>query len=1103
MTATTIAETISEIQAALREYVEATYHVGHPSLVAQRHALLEQEGVLFRAPYIESTPRYRAGQAFGELDLPATATSFLHRLAHPDDESQHRLLFDPPYTHQASALEATVRDGMSLVITTGTGSGKTESFLLPILAKLALEAEQRPASFAEPAVRALLLYPMNALVNDQLGRLRLLFGDARVSSQFQEWSGRPARFARYTSRTLYPGVRTTKKDSKHLRSIETFYIRLLEEAADPNNPQRPRAEALVKSLQDRGKWPSKPDLRAWFGASGTHWKRRGEFVRAVTRPDDVELLTRHEVLEAPPDILVTNYSMLEYMLMRPLERPVFEATRRWLEENPDERLMLVVDEAHLYRGAAGAEVALLLRRLRARLGIPAERLHVICTSASFNDPEYARTFAAQLSGKSSADFKTITGELAQRPSAATGSIDDAEALAAVPLQAFYDAEDETNRLGAIRELLEYRSVGGSADASGPALHAALQDFPPMSELINKTMSEAMPLAELGAMLFPAADAETADRAATALVALGSAAHRVTGEPGLLPCRIHAVFRGLPGLWACLDPTCSGGEGGDSPIGAMYSQPRSSCQHCQARVFELYTCRNCGAAYARAYTDDVYSPRYLWPEPGNEFMSVTGFVPQLFPIDLLLEEPTTAAEPAELDLVTGGLNPMRLGDRTRTVYLRHDRDTGSTGDDDEGAAEASGEFIPCGVCGTSAGYGRTSVQDHQTKGDQPFQALVSRQIEVQPPGTEPYSDFAPLRGRKVLTFSDSRQTAARLAPNLQTYSLRDVLRPVILRGWRTLSAIDLLTPSLNLDDLYLAVLVGSTELSVRLRPELRGTETMRALEEVREALHRDALADPAELFQLRAIGGPPQSLLRGMVMTVTDRYYGLGSLALASLRERRNLQSQLAALPPLSGVAESDEERLALARLWITQWSGSTAGVWFEHMTASWLQDARPIKPHSGKFSAITKRLPDAATRRSFEREWLPILVKTFCEAQGSNKYKVLASRLALDLSDGWGYCHRCRTTQRPFPGSTRCANCGRDEARVIDPSSDLVFNARKGYYRGTSVRALGPQSEQPMAIIAAEHTAQLNASQSDAVFSKAEEHELLFQEVRIARAAPG
>ena len=140
----------------------------------------------------------------------------------------------------------------------------------------------------------------------------------------------------------------------------------------------------------------------------------GEFQRAVMLPDDAELLTRHEVLSWPPDVLITNYSMLEYMLMRPLERPIFDATRQWLQDNPDEKFLLVIDEAHLYRGAAGAEVALLMRRLRARLGIPADRVQVICTSASFSDTEYARAFAAQLTGKHIDDFDAITGDLDYR-----------------------------------------------------------------------------------------------------------------------------------------------------------------------------------------------------------------------------------------------------------------------------------------------------------------------------------------------------------------------------------------------------------------------------------------------------------------------------------------------------------------------------------------------------------------------------------------------------------------------------------------------------------------------------------------------------------------
>jgi hypothetical protein len=100
--------------------------------------------------------------------------------------------------------------------------------------------------------------------------------------------------------------------------------------------------------------------------------------------------------------------------------------------------------------------------------------------------------------------------------------------------------------------------------------------------------------------------------------------------------------------------------------------------------------------------------------------------------------------------------MKLGHRNRTVYLPDKVD-------DKGVR--SGEFKPCAVCGKAAGYGRSSVQDHQTKGDEPFQALVTRQVEIQQPSASP-TTFAPMAGRKVMVFSDSRQTAARLEPNQQ-------------------------------------------------------------------------------------------------------------------------------------------------------------------------------------------------------------------------------------------------------------------------------------------------------------------------------------------------
>lgn len=1102
----TIAETISKIHAALREYIEATYHVGHPTLIAQRRELLDQEGVISQAPFIESTRRYLPGQRFSELDLTEAAKELFVVLTSKVGGSP--LLYDPPYTHQAEALELTIRDGRSLAVTTGTGSGKTESFLLPMLAKLAREAAEAPTSFARPAVRALILYPMNALVNDQLGRLRLLLGDRRVTSQFQAWAGRPARFARYTSRTLYPGVRKVDRDQTRLKSVEDFYIDLLDRKDDPKARHHDAATELVSKLKERGKWPAKPDLRAWYGDRGARWKNSaGDFVRAVMQPEDSELLTRHEVLAAPPDVLITNYSMLEYMLMRPLERPVFDATREWLADNPDEKFLLIVDEAHLYRGAGGAEVALLLRRLRARLGISADRLQVIATSASFNNTIYAAKFAAQLTGKDPADFCTVEGSLALRPTAGLGNSDEAALLAGLPLKDFYESEKNEERIVAVAELLSARGLAtDSSEDVGVLLHQALSEFEPMGMLVNETMQRAQPVSELGDKIFPDADQETADGAITALVALGSAARLDSTDAGLLPCRVHAFYRGLPGLWACSDPDCNAVDRSvypaPSPVGKLFGQPRENCE-CGARVFEFYTCRHCGSAYLRAYTDDVTNPRSLWHEPGNSFQTATGAIQELSPIDLLVEEPDPrhAAEKADLDLVTGRLNPNKLGTRMRSIYLPGKRsgEVADTDDDEEDDSEnqtkASGEFKPCGVCGKTAGYGRSSVQDHQTKGDEPFQALIARQIEVQPP-TRPYSNFAPLRGRKVLAFSDSRQVAARLAPNLQKYALRDVIRPLIVRGWSELSAIPGFGRQLNLDHLTLAALVGAKRLRVRLRPELSQNESMQGLTEVARALDAGALDGNEEArMELVAIQlRPPESLLKAIHTTLTDRYYGLAPLGLASLRERTSMHQELVdSLPSISGVADTDEKKVALIRLWIAQWCTPSQGIRFLNMPDAWRGVKGGVRSHSGSFKPMGRWLESTGSKQ-FAKEWLPSLRERLCERAG-NKYFLLASRIALELGGEWGYCERCRFTQRPFPGSTKCVSCGADEVRALDPSTDPVFQARKGYYRASTIRALN--GEAPMNIIAAEHTAQLNAAQAEAVFSKAEEHELLFQDVDI------
>lgn len=1096
----TIGQTIQQLHFALRDYIEATYHISHPTLIAQRRKLLDEPGVIHQRPYLESTPRYQSGQIFRDLGLDPAILEVFSAVSR--SEGEHNLLIhDPPYQHQAKSVKFSLVDRSSLMVMTGTGSGKTECFLLPILGKLAREAKAKGIEFGStPAVRAMVLYPMNALVNDQLGRLRLLFGDPRIVKIFTDWSGRPARFARYTSRTLYPGVRDEKKDNDRLRPIGQYYVRNLELAlSEPSQEQR-AASALVRELQKRGKWPAKPDLIGWYGKKNTRWRdATGAFKRCVTLTGDPELITRHEVQAAPPDVLVTNYSMLEYMLMRPLERPIFQHTREWLENNPDERFLLVIDEAHLYRGAAGAEVALLIRRLRMRLGIPPERLQVICTSASFNDQDGALEFGAQLTGKDRADFQKVQGELFLRSNPREGTQQDAEALASLNLQAFYEAETDDHRLSHVESFLKYRKIAKPWQLH-TSLYQALESYGPMASLINLTMKEARPVDQLGEELFDDVPKGTAARAVTNLIALGSIGRRDPTEPALLPCRVHSFYRGVAGLWACMDPQCIslGSEQRGGPTGKLFSQPRDACQ-CGARVLELFTCRNCGTAYGRAYTDSVFEPDYLWAEPGNSFQTQSGTIDELEPIDLLLEQPVFGeeAEPAEYDLVTGRLNPKNLGDRNRQVYLRSARSRPPT-DDSAPLNAKAGQFRPCAVCGESSSFGRSSVQDHQTKGDQPFQALISKQIQVQPPNPVPATPLAPLRGRKVLIFSDSRQTAARLAPNLQKYSTQDALRPLIVYGYARLADVTAVASNLSLESLYSAVLIAAKDLGVRLRPELKAGESFHDDNVVEEAVKGGALSKDIELLQLfmrLKDSAPPESLLRAIMTPVVDRYYGLESLALASLREREQHSAKIEALPDIPGTAESREQKLALARAWIRCWP--RLGIWLSRMPVSWW--GNDVQAHSGKFREMNRFLADKASRLVFERGWFPKLLNIFTERMGDARHRVRGSELSLAIGGPWAYCQACRTAQRPFPGKQTCLNCGNNKVRIIDPNTDPVFSTRKGYYRASTVNALAKPPIPPMALIAAEHTAQLNTAQANEVFSRAEENELLFQDVNLGQ----
>ena len=444
---------------------------------------------------------------------------------------------------------------------------------------------------------------------------------------------------------------------------------------------------------------------------------------------------------------------------------------------------------------------------------------------------------------------------------------------------------------------------------------------------------------------------------------------------------------------------------------------------------------------------------------------------------------------------------------RSVFIRDGRVSDSLDEDEETPSDADScvQFKRCAVCKQTTRFGGSYVQDHQTKGDQPFQALVSRQVQIQPPAPVEASSFAPLQGRKVLTFSDSRQVAARLAPNLQLYSDRDSLRPLIAWGYRRLQGLASMDRLLNLDDLYLAVLLASKSLNVRLRPEVKSGESFGADRTVAEAVENGVLKDDAALLglciELRS-ERPPEALLDNVVTTVRDRFLGFEALALASMAERRDHTAKLELLPDIPGIIDTAKAKVGLARAWLRCWQGR--GFWLNAMPPAWWKQPRSqgisIGGQKGKFAAMATVLGDKGAQKVFWDQWSPELLKLFTEDTEGEVKRLRGNQLTLMFEGSWVHCLKCKSVHRPISGLSHCLDCGGAGVRALDPDSDLVFLARKGFYRQVVTEALEVPPRQPMALIAAEHTAQLNAPQNEDVFSKAEENELLFQDIRWERA---
>jgi hypothetical protein len=1079
--------TARRLSESLRSYIEAQYHIRDESLIRERRRMLEEPGAVNQVPFVESTPIYELGRPYDSLDIPEPAKRALTELA-----IMGAGLYSSPYVHQAAALEAFFHGGKDLIVATGTGSGKTESFLMPIIGQLATEASERSATAALPGIRALLLYPMNALVNDQLSRIRRLFGTLRASEVISRRRTRPVRFASYTGRTPYPGTRSSARDTQRIEPLfEQFYLPIL---------ARPDKEAELRAI---GQLPEK-DLAAFYDQGLEQpvatWRgpqrRRNWDRRLLTQPGDRELMTRHEVQVQCPDVLITNYSMLEYMLMRPIERQIFQETRDWLRADSANELLLVLDEAHMYRGAGGAEVALLLRRLMSRLDISRNRVRFILTSASLGTSDEAVRAMVQfghdltgLARDSTRCFEVIRGRREERRGDRDAHPDEIRALHDFDMAAFerhaIDHQGARAAVGALCDALGWERPD-SRDLAD-FLFEHLTGFGPAERLIGAVAGTALALPKLQERIF--GNNPMAEKASAALIALATFARRERDGRVLLPTRLHMFFRGLPALFACINPACNQVREPHARtiLWRLYTHARERCP-CGGRVYELLTHRDCGTAFLRGYMD---GPRgdFLWHQPSGPLQE--GHNAPLSEVELFVDgEPhqqqTGRCRALWLDIQSGRIRheePSAAG--FRRVYRADAVDwTGAV------------RFSQCPVCcETTLRRGRSTIMDHSTKGEAPFANLVKTQLDAQP-AVRPEDRTFPNGGRKVLLFSDGRQKAARLARDIPREVEQDIFRQVLAAAVSRMVAAG--REPRPTHHLYIAVLSVLRDFNLPIFDR----EDARQIEAEIQRIDRDhADDDIATLMNEFSPGDVPRRYKIALLKQLCGRHYSLNGTSigyvLASLRAQPRLRSALRAM--VSGLSDTEVDELATA--WIGELCDRFAldprlTDFIRHDAAGYWSDTWGS---NGQFErGLRNLLPGIFGIPGDTVSGIEAALAAELAARHDNGAYFLDPnkiRINIDLQALWLQCREC-TQLAPLAVRGHCVSCGSTQLEHLDPAASEYIRARKGFWREPVRNALSAHPRL-RSVAVEEHTAQLSNRDNTRVHATTEKFELRFRDIRI------
>ena len=1081
-----------QLRTELEDYIRSQYFGKSPLLLSAVNSVLDNEGLLYQKPYIESSPAYKSVKnGIAVSDIPEWMKDFFIQL------SDANLGVHPaPFRHQIDALEA-AHAGKDLFVSTGTGSGKTECFMWPLMAKLAAEARNQPSSWNHRGVRTIVMYPMNALVSDQVSRLRKLIGDpdgkfVRIFRNICGNDSRRPQFGMYTGRTPYPGIKPSKKNDQQLEKT-------LSRMTTANDKEQ---KEFLKKLTEDGKIPAKADMNGFL--------QRLHNSQHIPDDEDAELITRFEMQQFCPDILITNYSMMEYMLLRPRERKIWADTKKWLNSNPANRLLFVIDEAHMYRGSSGGEVALLIRRLFYKLGITREQVQFILTTASMPDHDESdraavMKFARDLTASdNNTEFCYLTGEREKISEKKKYDIPFSifeECKAAD----FEDTDDK--KLSALNHF--WKDLDGSAapfdnvELACRWMYTNLPAYRPFSELLQACRGTAVSLRELAEQIFPRQPEEKALYAVSILLAIGPLAHNDKGAV-LFPARMHMLFRGIKGVYACANEHCPNSKtDGELTLGKVFlSDGYMVCPECNSVVYELYNDRRCGALFYKGYIleddADLRGNVFLWRYPGQM-------------MDHRMKEIHLYIPPKDYELPDkqgkNVIKPCYLDIRSGFIHFRDDSLDGKEGIRKlyycNYSAKGRPQFITFPTCPHCRHQlSQMQLTSFSTRGNLSFYNLIKAQFQAQPSvhGKDNNPDRLPNEGRKVLLFSDSRQRAAKLARDMSEASDITAARQLFSL------AIDYMEKSnvdRSMNELYDYFCLAAAQNHVQMFHDLERTKFANDCETALSNYNRSQRRK-REYSPRFTISNAPIQMQKYLLRLFCGGYNTLYDSAISWIEPTDVALNDAVDSLYEQGIDISDEEFMEIFNAWMISICDTATAL--GHTIKDEIRlDVRANYGGYGldkdwKFSKNIQNVLGWDNNHSEMDIWRKILQDTFLDtAQPDNgKWYVDLSRIKprFDIEHIWCRCDRCSEIT-PYLLKNRCPSCGSKEIHTI--TGDELDSLR--FWRKPSEDALN--GERIRVIDTEEHTAQLShKDQRDELWSKTESYELRFQDLIQAGETP-